>query len=156
MRSLIILTFFVALLFSSCGDESPQQTIPYARVSFRIELDGYDNILKNPLSYKVFTEKDRRFQSDSFGIGGILVVSDAGGALHAFDLCCPHEHDRTILVDAEYEGRGIYNGKVKCPSCGSVFVTMFGLGSVESGPSAQPLQRYVVHPLSDGNYRVVN
>ena len=36
------------------------------------------------------------------------------------------------------------NGKAVCPKCGSVFVTMYGLGSVESGPSAEPLQRYTV------------
>ncbi|MDR0421798.1 MAG: hypothetical protein LBH72_02160 [Proteiniphilum sp.] len=111
--------------------------------------------MKNPLSYKIFTENDRRLPADRFGYAGVLVVSDATGVLHAFDLCCPREDSRQVAVVPDYEGGG-YNGKVRCASCGSVFVTMFGFGSVESGPSTEPLQRYRVILLQDGSSRVVN
>ena len=147
------LIFFLVVF--SCGKEESRQTVPYAPVNFRVDLTGYDVVLNNPHSYKVFTERERRLPSDRFGYAGVLVVSDAVGGLHAFDLCCPHEDNRNILVDPDYEGKG-YNGKVRCPECGSIYVTMFGLGSVESGLSTESLQRYNVIQMQDGSYRVVH
>lgn len=147
---LLILLFMLA-----CGDETPRQTIPFAQVYFRVDPVSYDVELKIPNSYKIFTEANRRLVSDRFGFAGVLVVTDAKGSLHAFDICCPFENKKTVVVSPEYDGHG-YEGKVKCPSCGSVFVTMFGLGNCESGPSVEYLQRYNVTPLSDGSYRVTN
>lgn len=145
----------IILIVVSCGDEAPRQTVPFAPVNFSVELNGYDSELKNELSYKIFTEEERRLATDRFGYGGVLVVSDANGGLHAFDLSCPHEDSRQVVVSPGYDGKG-YNGKVKCSSCGSVYVTMFGLGNVESGPAAESLQKYNVIQLQDGSYRVTN
>ncbi|MDR2815574.1 MAG: Rieske 2Fe-2S domain-containing protein [Proteiniphilum sp.] len=145
----------IFLIVTSCGEETPRRTVPFAPVNFRIDPNGYDIELNSPLSCKVFTEKGRRLDTDRFGYAGVLAVSDATGILYAFDLCCPHEDNRLVTVVPDYEGHG-YNGKVKCALCGSVFVTMFGLGNVESGPSAEPLQRYNVILLQDGSYRAVN
>ena len=156
MKRFALTLSVIILLVSSCGEEAPRQTVPFASVNFRVDPNSYDPILNNPHTYKIFTEEERRLPSDRFGYAGVLVVSDARGDLHAFDLCCPHEDSKRIVVNPEYEESGGYNGKVKCVSCGSVFVTMFGLGSVESGPSTEPLQRYKVLPLQDGSYRVVN
>ncbi|SEA37319.1 Rieske [2Fe-2S] domain-containing protein [Porphyromonadaceae bacterium KH3R12] len=156
MRRMVFVLSVIILLAFSCGDETARQTVPYAPVNFRVDPSGYDAILNNPHSYKIFTEEERRLPSDRFGYAGVLVVSDARGGLHAFDLCCPHEDSKGITVTPDYEENEGYNGKVKCVLCGSVFVTMFGLGSVESGPSTEPLQRYNVLPLQDGSYRVVN
>lgn len=156
MRRVGIILFLIMLIVVSCGEEAPRQTVPFAPVNFRVDLRSYDAVLNNPHSYKIFTEEERRLPSDRFGYAGVLVVSDARGDLHAFDLCCPYEGSRQIAVTPGYEGDGGYNGKVKCVSCGSVFVTMFGLGSVESGPSTEPLQRYNVMLLQDGSYRIVN
>jgi hypothetical protein len=152
MKSVVVVFLLIVM---SCGEESPRWTVPSAQVNFRVDPDGYDPVLKNPHSYKIFTESERRLPSDRFGYAGVLVVSDATGVLHAFDLCCPHEDSRQAVVVPDYEGKG-YNGKVKCASCGSVFVTLFGLGNVESGPSTEPLQRYNVILLQDGSSRVVN
>ena len=145
---------FLLLLFS-CTQEAPRYTVPVAPVHLRVDLHGYDFVLQNALSYKIYTEKERRFDDERFGFAGILVVSDvAGETLYAYDLCCPYEDRREVTVDPEYEGSGRYNGRVKCPVCGTVFVTMFGQGSVASGPSKEPLQRYSVVPLSDGRFQI--
>lgn len=149
----VLLLIFLGIV--SCGEEASRQTVPFAPVNFRVDPNGYDHILKNPNTYKIFMENKEHPSSERFGYGGVLVVSGPSGDLHAFDLCCPHEGSRQVLVNPEYDGSG-YNGKVKCASCGSVFVTMFGLGSVESGPSTEPLQRYSVVPQTDGSYRVIN
>ncbi|NLX66623.1 MAG: Rieske 2Fe-2S domain-containing protein [Bacteroidales bacterium] len=148
--------FLIFLLMAlSCGEEESRQTVPYAPVNFRVDPNGVDYILRNNLSYKIFTENEAHTTTDRFGYAGVLVVTDANGALYAFDLCCPHEENRNVTVSPEYEGNG-YGGKVKCSACGSVYVTMFGLGNVESGPSAESLQRYNVIRLQDGSWRVVN
>lgn len=139
------------LLFIGCTDESPRQTIPYAPVNVQIDLNGLDYTLRNPLSYKVFTEKDRRTDEERFGYSGVLVVSDAAGAaLYAYDLCCPHEKKREVRVVPED------NGTATCPTCGTVFVTLYGLGTPEKGPASRPLQCYRVISTAPGVYRVIN
>ncbi len=156
MKRIDVFFLIIFLVVSvSCGDEAPRQTVPYALVNFRVDPDGADHILKNYLTYKIFTKSEAHSSTDRFGYAGVLVVTDANGGLHAFDLCCPHEDNKQIIINPDYEEKG-YNGKVKCTSCGSVFVTMFGIGNVESGPSTEPLQRYNVILLQDGSYRVIN
>ncbi len=138
-------------LFTSCADESPRQTIPYAPVNVQIDLNGLDHVLRNPLSYKVFTEKERRTDDERFGYSGVLVTSNADGTvLYAYDLCCPHEKKRGVRVVPED------NGTAMCPTCGTVFVTLYGLGTPEKGPACRPLQRYRVILTAPGVYRVVN
>lgn len=144
---LLLLVFFAL----SCGDEAPRFSIPSAPVNFRIETLGRDHTLKNGLAYKTFKDADRRTPTDRMGFAGLLVVSDASGnSLFAYDLCCPHEDRRDVTVTPSD------NGKAVCPVCGSVFVTMYGLGSVESGPASEPLQRYAVIPQSGGVYLIRN
>ncbi len=139
------------LLFISCADELPRQIVPFAPVNVQIDLDGLDHSLKNPLSYKVFTEQDRRTDDDHFGYGGVLVTSDVTGTiLYAYDLCCPFEKKRDIKIVPEEDGTAT------CPTCGTAFVTMYGFGTPEKGVSKEPLQRYRVFSIASGVYRVVN
>ena len=146
----VILLWFFVFVFS-CVDESSHLTIPYAPVSFRIELTGPDYLLRTPLSFITFSEKEKRLPSDRLGYAGLLVVSDAtGSALYAYDLCCPHEDSKVIKVIPES------NGSAVCPQCKSVFVTMYGQGSVVSGPAGESLQKYTVIPLQSGSYSITN
>ena len=139
------------LLFTGCTNELPRQTIPYAPVNIQIDLNGLDHELRNPLAYKVFTEKDRRTDDERFGYSGVLVTSNADGTiLYAYDLCCPHENKREVRVVPED------NGTATCLTCGTVFVTQYGLGTRDKGPSTEPLQRYRIEPFAPGVYRVVN
>lgn len=155
MKRAAVVFLLIFLMVISCGEESLRQTVPFAPANFRVDPGGFDSELANPLSCKIFTEKERRLPTDRFGYAGLLVVSDANGRLHAFDLCCPHEDSRQITVAADYEGNG-YNGQVKCNACGSVFETMFGHGNVVSGPATERLQQYPVTMLNDGSYRLLN
>lgn len=145
--------------FTGCTDETDEFTIPFAPVNFTIDLRSYDHILNNALSYKIFTEKDRRVDSDRFGYAGLLVVTDAtGNGIYAYDLCCPYEDDKHIRVEPRDDG------KAKCPECGSVFVTMYGntsgdimsgFGTPERGPATEALQSYRVM-RQNGVYRITN
>jgi len=162
MNKIGILLFVLFCAVTACEDEETHLTVPFSPVSFRIDLNGRDYRLKIPLSFSLFTEKDRTLLSDRFGYGGLLVVSDAtGSAIYAYDLSCPHEDSKVVQVVPADDGKAV------CPSCGSVFVTLFGytngdgsmvgFGSVDSGPATEPLQRYWVMPLRDeGSYRITN
>lgn len=146
-------SLFWLILFSlsGCTEEVPRQTVPYAPVNVQIDLNGLDHVLRNPLSYKIFTEKDRRTDDERFGYSGVLVTSNADGtALYAYDLCCPHEKKRELRVAPED------NGTATCPTCGTVFVTLYGLGTPEKGPATRPLQCYRVISTAPGVFRVVN
>lgn len=158
--SLIILNIFLL----SCEDQIPQNNIPYSPVNFNLMLNSRDNILKNGLAYKVFTEKDRRLDSDRFGYAGLLVVTNnTGNSIYAYDLACPYEGEKNIKVEPSNIG------KAKCNMCGSVFVTIYGseipgrgmvgFGSAESGPAAKErisLKSYNVLPLQYGEFRIFN
>jgi hypothetical protein len=145
----IISVLFSIVLLIACEKESAHQTIPFAPVNFTIDLNGADYQLKEPISSKVFYSK--RFESDRVGYAGLLIVSDdAGSGIYAFDLCCPVECDRNIRVEPTDDG------KAKCKVCGSVFVTMYGIGNVEQGPSKNMLQRYGVREVRPGVFNVLN
>lgn len=136
MRRFVLILFSVTLLpAGSCVDEAPRFTIPYARVFFQIDVNGLDSDLTF-FSHKTFTHG--RTVGEQTGYGGLLIFRTTGGGILAYDLCCPHEDDREIKV------RPSDNGKAVCPKCGTVFVTMYGLGTPESGPAAEPLQSYAV------------
>lgn len=136
MRNYIIVLCSV-FLFSllSCVDEAPPFTVPYAPVFFKLELNGLDSDLAF-FDYKTFSQG--RTIGERTGYGGLLVFRTHEGNIFAYDLCCPHEDDKNTRVQPTD------NGKALCPGCGSVFVTMYGLGSVESGPSSESLQHYTV------------
>lgn len=137
------------LLHVGCTDRTDEFTIPFAPVNYTIDLQGYDHELNNPLSYKIFTGKDRRLDTDRFGFAGLLVVADAtGNTLFAYDLCCPYEDNKEIIVIP------VNDGRAHCPSCGSIFITHYGQGSVATGPASQPLQRYRVTLLYQGVFRI--
>ncbi len=150
----IVLLLILFLPLSFCADEAPRATIPFAPVNFLIDLNGLDHPLKSPLSYKIYTDQDRRSDEDRFGFSGLLIVSanTTETVLYAYDLCCPHEKRRDIKV---IPGD---NGTAACPVCGSMFVTMYGFGTVEDGPASEPLQKYRVVPFPSraGAYRVIN
>lgn len=151
MKRRMLFATVLSLFLTTCVDESEKLTIPFAAVSFEVHRGSYDVELRNPLAHKIFTDPDRRLVTDRFGYAGLLVVADiTGQTLFAYDLCCPYEDSKNIKV---LPGN---DGKAECPSCGSVFVTMYGQGSVVSGPAKQSLQRYQVIPVYQDVYRIVN
>ncbi len=150
MRRLIPVLLFAFLLSAvSCVDEASPFTVPYSRVFFRIDISGLDSDL-TIFGHKTFVQG--RTVGEQTGYGGLLIFRTTDDQLFAYDLCCPHEDNREIKVQPHV------NGKAVCPKCGSVFVTMYGLGTVESGPSAEPLQRYTVRKdfSRDGVFVVTN
>ena len=144
MRKKTILCFlFPVLFFLSCGEEQ-QRAIFFSPVNFRIDLNGFDHSLNNPLTYKTFTQG--RLQTDRVGFGGLLIVSGVNGEIFAFDLACPFEREQNITVVPNN------NGEAVCPSCGRVFITMHGFGNERNGRLF--LQRYNVVSQGGGVFIV--
>lgn len=148
----IFLLFFVCIATSvSCVKEESRFTVPYAPVYFKIDINGLDYELSGALSYKTFTEKNSRHDYDRFGFGGLLAVRDLlSSTLYVYDLSCPYEDSKNTLVVPSSDG------KATCPKCNSVFITMYGSGHCESGPSDEPLQSYTVQSSGGGVFAIRN
>lgn len=71
-----------------------------------------------------------------FGYSGLIIGNSFFNGFCAYDLCCPHEHDRSIMVNVEKD-----TGKAVCPSCGTVYDLNNGGIPVE-GKSKEALKRY--------------
>lgn len=143
----ILLHIFVISLFLSlfsCGKEEEKYVIPIVPVNFLVNTNYQDKELVTPSNTKIFTQA--RLSGEYVGYSGLLVICgltliDGGTSyqLHAYDLCCPHEKLQDVKLTVQ-------DGKAKCPKCGSVYDVLSGVGSVESGPSENGLQRYRVTP----------
>ena len=148
-----ILLLFITCLLTAC-DQPLTSSIPSAPVNLELRLSFEDSDLVPALAAKSITQKRR--QVDLLGFGGVLVVSrgyNPGGALElfAYDLACPYEVDRNVRVVPDEAG------KARCPKCGSVYVTMWGMGVPEtSSASKYPLRSYVVRAMGGNVFLVLN
>lgn len=90
---------------------------------------------------------------DRTGYGGLLLVADVLGDLHAYDLCCPVECRPEIRI--EIPAGELY---ARCPSCGSTYEVFSNGGMPRTGPAAEKgyaLKRYSVSSGGALCYRVV-
>ena len=149
MNRLYSLAFILCIvMLSSCIKEESQFTIPFAPVRFEVDINGVDSDLY-PFSYKVFTKP--RANNEYVGYGGLLIFRSHDDQIFAFDLCCPHEDNKSILVSP------LDDGSAQCDKCGSIFEIMLGSGIKKSGPSVENMQRYRVSKASrPGVFLVIN
>lgn len=88
------------------------------------------------------------------GFGGILLVIDYANNPVAYDLACPYEVRRDVLI--EVDGT---TSMARCPKCGSTYHIFNNYGLPASGPSADrnyALRRYNVDgPLTGIDYYIV-
>ncbi|WP_165041889.1 hypothetical protein [Dysgonomonas sp. ZJ709] len=133
----------VCITFLACGKEELKQTVPWAPVFFKVNLNNLDTELTALGGYKTFTKA--RLADEQVGFSGLLIVrnlineSDGTPILLAYDLCCPNDRMKEVRVSPQA------NGKAKCNKCGSVF-NLYSGGNPESGPSESGLQRYQAIP----------
>lgn len=127
------------VFLASCIKEEPRFTLPFSVVRFEIDLNGVDSDLQPSLN-KVFTKP--RSRNEAVGYGGLLIYRSYDNSIYAYDLSCPYEEDQSVLVTP------LDNGKAFCEKCESTYITMYGLGTPESGPSKESLQKYNVVPIA--------
>jgi hypothetical protein len=158
MKKMIIplLLFFTAF---ACKEEI-YSTIPTAPVSYRLSLSLQDYSLNAGTgAYLCITQK--RFETDRLGYGGLLIVNGTGNELvnlHAYDLACPVEANRSILIVPENTSQTGAPMAItaKCPHCGAVYNIIDEYGTPQSG-SKYFLRTYrVIKTGNNGEYVVTN
>jgi len=150
MRPLFLI--LITCLLLSC-DSPVISPVPSFPVNLELNINHLDSDLVPALAAKSFTEP--RLSTDRLGFGGVLVVNGHGNNgilnLFAFDLACPYEVDRNVIVIPDDMG------KARCPQCGSVYITMWGTGMPEKeSVSKYPLRSFAVRQERDNVFRVVN
>lgn len=146
-RILLLLLVFTGL---SCAD-TIETRIPYRPVNLELDLTYQDKALNAIQAYKLYTQQNVDQANERTGFGGVLVyhgLSGSGtGAFYAFDAACPHEASQSVLV--EVDEAAIY---AICPTCGSKFELLNGLGNPVEGPCAEEKQALQQYPVSmNGN-----
>ena len=143
----------LALFFVSCND-NVISSIPDYPVYLNLNLTStYPTFRNSHLHYILFAKGINVI--DRVGFGGILVVTGIDGSYYAFDMSCPYEANKDILVfpngskeknATEYFS---HNGQVVCEKCGSVFDITSGFGNPISGKAKETLKRYKANLSGD-------
>lgn len=158
-----LLVAVAAMTVASC-ESVDDDRIPYAEVHLTFHTVGEWNIYgvqgdaAASRTY-IFNSKERVPSNfpyttlDRTGYGGLLLVTDILGDLHAYDLACPYEcrPDIRVAVPAD-------ELFARCPSCGSTFDIFQNRGNPMTGPAQErgyALKRYSVFSGGATEYRVV-
>lgn len=72
------------------------------------------------------------------GYSGLLIVHGFDDKFYCYDLCCPTECKRDIMIEPNIDGTA------KCKKCGTMFDTGFGSGMPQNGSSQYRLRKYKV------------
>lgn len=143
MKPHIIIVLLSVIILSSCdkGTVNQRSPIPDMPVSYTLNILRDAPILNSPGGYIEVTTPDKINQY--LGYGGLLIFCGFDNRYYAYDLSCPHEHDRNVKIRASMAG------VAECDSCKSVFDIGFGSGFTNSGPSKYPLRQYTVTRSGD-------
>ena len=129
--------FCLLILFACSCSKFEESDIPYAQVYLEIDLRFGDNDLVGMYHHKSITKA--RTAGERTGFSGVLVVcgiDNYGNATYyAFDLCCPHEAKKNIIIEADNAGKAI------CPECGTEYDIGYGTGAPTKGVSQYPLRK---------------
>ncbi|MDR2138514.1 MAG: (2Fe-2S)-binding protein [Tannerella sp.] len=127
---------FLFLLCIACTEtENPIGNFP---VYLRLDLTTKDKELRSPGTGKTYTSKDINPGIERAGFGGVLVVHAMDNRFYAFDLACPHEANRSVLIVPDENT--VY---AVCSGCGTKYDIAFGTGA-PNGVSRFYLKRYNV------------
>ncbi len=156
MNNIKYILLLLTVVLTACNNVVENTNIPYSRVSFLIDVSptGADKELREGLmgNCKVYNGKSPAVLSPgigAYGYSGVVVTRATDDKLYAFDMCCPYEAKKDIVLKAD----GFF---MNCPVCGSQFSIGNGSGYVNKGPAAQPLKTYHVYRSSGDRWSVVN
>jgi len=132
-----ILTGCMIVFFFTCTKEYTNP-IPLLRVYLEVKLSDRDRELIGHNTHKIFTLNNTVHGKEFTGYGGVLVTHTIFDEYKAFDLACPNEARKDVVVEIDNE----YNAV--CKLCGSKYETIlnYGSGACFVGPSKYPLRYY--------------
>jgi hypothetical protein len=153
----IIISILLVFVAFSCKEEI-YSTIPNAPVSYRLSLNFQDQSLNAGVgAYLRITQE--RFETDRLGFGGLLIVNGVGNEtvnLYAYDLACPVEANRSVLIVPENTSPSGAPTAItaKCPQCGAVYNIIDGYGTPQSGSKYYLRTYHVIKTGYNGEYVV--
>lgn len=138
LHTLLLLAAALLLLAAACTEKNPIDNYP---VALRLDLTFSDKALRTVPSAATYTRYSHPLNNAyrAFGFGGVLVVHGIYGEYYAFDLACPYENLRSVLIEPDADV--IY---AICPQCGTKYLINDGSGAAVEGPSRHGLKRYNV------------
>ena len=138
LHTLLLTAAALLLLAAACTEKNPIDNYP---VALRLDLTFSDKALRTTPSAATYTRHSHPLNNAyrAFGFGGVLVVHGIDGEYYAFDLACPYENLRSVLIEPDADV--IY---AICPQCGTKYLINDGSGAVVEGPSRHGLKRYNV------------
>lgn len=164
MKKLLFVLFTIISVvgFSGCEGVNDER-IPNMPVSISLSTQGEWNtygVTAFGASREFIigkTPKDFNYKSGSAtGFGGVILIVGHDLMPLAYDLSCPVERSREVLLKIEQE-----QYHAVCNKCGSVYDVTMADGSPLSGPAALKNNRYVlkkyqVYPTISGGYDIRN
>lgn len=160
LRSILAAVVLTSLCACHTIDD---ERVPVAPVNLVFQTQAQWILYGTPaaMDYRSFIRDSRvpanfPYTASSYtGFGGILLVGDVMGTPQAYDLCCPVECKKNIIVKIDPDD----NFLAKCNTCGSTYNVFSLLGHPVSGPAATEgygLRRYHVGQGHDAlNYMLV-
>jgi nitrite reductase/ring-hydroxylating ferredoxin subunit len=132
-RYVLLLCLFIL----ACeGLENP---IPNYPAHLDLDLTFEDKALRDVPSSKAYTLKNINTNTERIGFGGILVVHAVDDQFYAFDMACPHEANRSTLIEADANTLSAV-----CPKCGTKYDIGFGGSGAPNGVGKNYLKKYTV------------
>lgn len=128
-----VLTIISSFFITSCEREE-ENPIPNLSVNIRTPYSDFMQ-LRNAGSHIEYKYGNFYAAGTALGYGGVLIFRDYDNKLHAADLACPVEADKTVTVRVEMP-------YAICPNCNSKYDLTFGFCSPISGPSKHNLRIY--------------
>jgi len=144
IASTIILLSLVSCNKTQVNVESP---VPKCTVSLTINIMVDAPILDTQGGYYVI--KEPRKYGEYIGYSGVVVFHGFDDRFYAYDICCPHECKREVVLEPSMAG------VATCKECGSEFDIGFGSGQPTKSPATLPMRRYTT-TVSGYNIRVTN
>jgi hypothetical protein len=124
------------ICFAAC--QGYESSIPDAAVYLKRNIYTYN--LNGSGSYLYIDSKAYKTADESIGYGGILIVHSYDETYYAFDLSCPVEHSKKVLIGKPDQGLFC-----ECDSCGEKYYLGDGTGTPQNNITKKPLRSYTVH-----------
>lgn len=141
---IIILPWLVSCEKTRVNVESP---VPKYRVNLDVNIMIDAPILNTQGGY--FVVKEPRKYGEYIGFSGIVVFHGFDDRFYSYDICCPYEHKRDIVLEPSMAGIAT------CKECGSEYDIGFGSGQPTKVPAQVPMRRYTT-TVSGYNIHVTN